>query len=169
MLCLIVYHQNHFFICLFWNGVSIFCPDWAWLNSWKAEILFFLVFLLLIYFFCYMYAFIHLFVLRQGLPVYQASLGFSPPAAPKCWDYRCKPACSASVYFSCNFRSKTLSSMSKWGNWHKETALCLERGRVKAGSSFRIIGLELTFFFVGGGSLLHQKFPHSVYTVLSGL
>lgn len=130
---------------------QFFCPDWAWLNSWRAEILFFLVFLLLIYFFCYMYSFIRLFVLEQGLTVYQASLGFNPPAAPKCWDCRCKPACSASVYFSRSFRSKTLSSMSRWGNWHKETALCLERGQVKAGSSFRVIGLELTlFFFVGG-------------------
>lgn len=99
--------------------------------------------------FLLLYVCLYSFVLRQGLPVYQANLGFSPPAAPKCWDYRCKPACSASVYFSCNFRSKTLSSMSKWGNWHKETALCLERGQVKAGSSFRIIGLELTLFFCG--------------------
>lgn len=54
--------------------------------------------------------------------------------------------------------------MSKWGNWHKRTALFPERWRVKAGfntgSSFRIIGLELTFwvfFFCVGGSPSYIK------------
>lgn len=162
------HHQNllYLFVLRWW---LTFLPSLG-LNSWRAEI-FFLVFLLLICCCCccYIHAFIHSFVLRRPHCVAQASLRLQSFGLLPSVDCRCEPACSASFDTSCNFRSKNFSSVSKWGNWHKETTLCLERQRIKAesntGSELRILGLKLAFVFCGF-PLLHQNFHHSVYTVL---